>query len=210
MFSKFPYTLYLVISENDCKHNSLLEVAEKAILGGVDIIQLREKNDSTEDFLIKAKGLKEITDKYAIPLIINDNLEVAKAINSAGIHVGNSDIPPSEIREKWHNNKKYIGYSVEYLQQLDNNKTTLSDYLGISPIFSTSTKKDTVTEWGLDGISTIRALTNKPLVAIGNINKNNAKEIIDAGADCIAVVSAICGSKNPEKEAYELKNILLK
>ncbi|WP_315054682.1 thiamine phosphate synthase [Chryseobacterium indoltheticum] len=206
----FPYQLYLVISEKDCLWKDFLEVAKKSILGGVDIIQLREKNTSTEDFFRKALALKEITDKYNIPLIINDNFEVAEKIGSAGIHVGNNDKSPSSLRNELFFKHKIIGYSIEYLSQLESINTELSDYLGISPIFSTDTKKDTVTEWGLEGLSKIKSLTEKPLVAIGNINSSNAASIIKAGADALAVVSAICSTQNPEKAAYEIKNEILK
>ena len=206
----FPYQLYLVISEADCRGKNFLKVAEQAILGGVDIIQLREKNDSTELFLQKARQLIEITDKYNIPLIINDHIEVAEKVNSAGIHVGNSDTPPIQLRQHLFIKNKMIGYSIEHLSQLDNEQTAVSDYLGISPVFKTETKTDTVTEWGLEGISKIRQLTEKPLVAIGNIHLGNAKAVINAGADCLAVVSAICGAEDPQKAAYELKNEILK
>jgi len=202
----FPYQLYLVISEADCKGRNFLEVAKLAILGGVDCIQLREKNDATAEFIQKAKQLKDITDQYNIPLIINDNLEVAQHIQAAGIHVGNKDAKPVDLRKLSFIHDKLIGYSIEYLSQLDNEQTAAADYLGISPVFKTDTKKDTVTEWGLEGIRTIRKLTDKPLVAIGNIHLKNARDIIRAGADCIAVVSAICGAKDPQKAAYELKN----
>lgn len=206
----FPYHLYLVISEAFCQGRNLLEVAEQAILGGVDLIQLREKALAPADFLKLAKQLKEITDKHGIPLIINDNIFVAKEIAAAGIHVGNSDISPVAICEQWNTENKLIGYSIEHLAQLHNENTALSDYLGISPVFTTPTKTDTVTEWGLAGIRQIREQTAKPLVAIGNIHKGNAKAVKAAGADCIAVVSAICAAENPEKAAYELKNELLK
>ncbi|HCN52031.1 MAG TPA: thiamine phosphate synthase [Chryseobacterium sp.] len=206
----FPYQLYLVISEADCRGKNFLKVAEQAILGGVDIIQLREKNDSTELFLQKARQLIEITDKYNIPLIINDHIEVAEKVNSAGIHVGNSDTPPIQLRQHLFIKNKMIGYSIEHLSQLDNEQTAVSDYLGISPVFKTDTKTDTVTEWGLEGISKIRQLTEKPLVAIGNIHLGNAKAAINAGADCLAVVSAICGAEDTQKAAYELKNEILK
>jgi len=207
--SPFPYKLYLVISQADCKHQHFLDVAEQAILGGVDVIQLREKNDVMDTFVRKASQLKEITDKYQIPLIINDNLEVAKKVDAAGIHVGINDITPTEIRNQW-GKTKYGGYSIEYIEQLDSPQVAISDYLGISPVFSTTTKTDTVAEWGLDGIRTIRKLTEKPLVAIGNIYQNNVKSVMNAGADCIAVVSAICSATNPRKAAYELKNEILK
>lgn len=206
----FPYPLYLVISEKDCLGKNFLEVAEKSILGGVDMIQLREKDDSTKDFLYKALQLKEITEKYSIPLMINDSVEVAEKVGSAGIHVGNSDTAPSVLRNHHFFKGQMIGYSIEYLSQLDHKNTELSDYLGISPVFSTVTKTDTVTEWGLEGLAKIRSLTKKPLVAIGNINVTNAAAIMNAGADTIAVVSAICAADDPEKAACQLKNEILK
>ena len=206
----FPYQLYLVISEADCKGKSFLTVAEEAILGGVDIIQLREKNIGTEDFFQKAAHLIEITEQYKVPLIINDHAEVAERLNTAGIHVGNTDAAPTFLRSKPFFNNKIIGYSIEYLPQLDNEETLTADYLGISPVFRTGTKTDTVTEWGLEGIAKIRNLTDKPLVAIGNIHSGNAREVIKAGADCLAVVSAICGAADPRKAAYELKNEIVK
>ncbi len=187
---------------------NFLEVAEQAILGGVDIIQLREKNDDTEIFLQKALQLIEVTNKYNIPLIINDNITVAEKANSAGIHVGNHDMAPTELRPLVED--KIIGYSIEDLTQLDNEQTAVADYLGISPVFKTKTKTDTIIEWGLEGINQIRQLTQKPLVAIGNIQVENAKAVIHAGADCLAVVSAICSAADPQKAAYELKNEIVK
>ncbi len=206
----FPYPLYLVISEADCRGRNFLEVAEQAILGGVDIIQLREKHTTTEVFLQKAEQLMEITDRYHVPLIINDNIEVAQKLNVAGVHVGNSDASPTFLRKQAMISHKIIGYSIEFLSQLENEQTKAADYLGISPVFKTDTKKDTVTEWGLEGIATIRQLTEKPLVAIGNIHLGNVKAVINAGADSVAVVSAICSATNPQQAAFELKNEILK
>ncbi|MCS4305018.1 thiamine phosphate synthase [Chryseobacterium sp. BIGb0232] len=206
----FPYSLYLVISETDCMGKNFLKVAEQSILGGVDMIQLREKNDSTEVFLQKALQLIEITDKYGVPLIINDNITVTEKVNSAGIHVGNSDATPQDLRQRPLINNKIIGYSIEHLAQLDNEQTAAADYLGISPVFKTKTKTDTVIEWGLEGITQIRQITKKPLVAIGNIHLENARAVISAGADCLAVVSAICSAADPQKAAYELKNEIVK
>jgi len=205
----FPYRLYLVLSEADCKRSNYLEVAEQAIKGGVDIIQLREKDLDTERYTEKAMRLKEITDKYGIPLIINDNLETAMNVAAFGIHVGNKDISPTEIRKAWKGCQS-LGYSIEFLEQLQSTEAQAADCLGISPVFSTATKTDTVTEWGLEGIRKIRSLTSKPLIAIGNMNQENAEAVLKAGADCLAVVSAICSADNPEKAAYELKNTLLK
>jgi thiamine-phosphate pyrophosphorylase len=207
---QFPYVLYLVISQEACKGKDMIQVAQQAIRGGVDIIQLREKKASEKLFLQRAKQLRELTEKHNVPLIINDNPNVASQVNAAGIHVGNRDSRPAVLRKKPYFKERIIGYSIEYLSQLDNEQTATSDYLGISPVFRTDTKKDTVTEWGLEGISKIRQLTTKPLVGIGNLDQQNAGSVIRAGADCIAVVSAICGAEDPEKAAYELKNVILR
>jgi len=201
----FPYRLYLVISEEACNGRPLNDVAEMAIHGGVDVIQLREKFDNTETFLQKAISLQNVLSKYNVPLIINDNLQVAMRSQAYGIHVGNSDLPPTVIREGWPQ-CQCLGYSIEYLKQLVNKETLTSDYLGISPIFDTLTKQDTVTQWGLAGLRQIRSITEKPLVAIGNMNAQNAYDVIKAGADCIAVVSAICGAADPEKAAGEIRS----
>ncbi|WP_259014511.1 thiamine phosphate synthase [Emticicia fluvialis] len=206
---QFPYALYLVISEAACVGRSFLTVAEQAIAGGVEIIQLREKTLPTPAFIEKALQLKEITERYGIPLIINDNLAVANAVGAFGIHVGRSDTPPTEIRKKW-GTQLQIGYSIEYLSQLDTAEAETADHYGISPIFATPTKTDTVTEWGLEGLRHIRSLTDKPLIAIGSINQTNAAAIWQAGADSLAVVSAICAAPHPEKAAYELRNLILK
>jgi thiamine-phosphate pyrophosphorylase len=143
-------------------------------------------------------------DRYNVPLIINDNIEVAKAVKTAGIHVGTSDIPPSQIKKLWPE-CGIIGYSIEHLDQLYTPEIEFSDYLGVSPVYSTPTKIDTITEWGLEGILNIRALTNKPLIAIGSMNAGNARNVIRAGADCLAVVSAICGADDPAKAAQEIR-----
>lgn len=206
---QFPYQLYLVISEVACLGRNFMTVAEQAIEGGVEIIQLREKTLDTDTFTAKALQLKEITERYGIPLIINDNLAVANAVNAFGVHVGRSDTPPTEIRTKW-GTQMQIGYSIEYLNQLESPEAVTADHFGISPIFATPTKTDTVTEWGLEGLRQIRRLTDKPLIAIGSINITNAKAVIHAGADSLAVVSAICAAPNPEKAAYELRNEILK
>lgn len=201
----FPYRLYLVLSEQSCLHQNFIRVAEQAVSGGVDIVQLREKKATTAAFIEKALRLQDVLDKHNIPLIINDNVEVAQKVSAYGIHVGNNDPSPSHIRSVWKDCKS-IGYSIEYLEQLKSEEAQLSDCLGLSPVFKTTTKKNTVTEWGLEGIRKIRNLSDKPLIAIGSMNAHNTYDVIKAGADCIAVVSAICGAENPMKAAFEIKN----
>lgn len=205
MQSKFPYRLYLVLSEDACRGRDFVDVAEQAIAGGVDVIQLREKDADTAQFLDKALRLQDRISRYGIPLIINDNLEVAMQSSAFGIHVGCNDISPVRIRSAWRDCAS-LGYSIERIEQLETEDAEASDCLGISPVFQTETKKDTVTEWGLQGIETIRRLTEKPLIAIGNMNVDNVYEVVRAGADCIAVVSAICGAADPSRAAYEIRN----
>jgi thiamine-phosphate pyrophosphorylase len=194
--------LYLVISQEACGARDFLEVAKEAILGGVDTIQLREKSLDHAEFVYRARALHQITLEHNVPLIINDNLEVALEMGAEGIHVGLSDLPPGQIRGKW---KGIIGWSIEYLNQLDSPEIQYTDYVAASPVFSTPTKTDTVTEWGIEGIRKIKSLTSLPLVAIGNVNANNARKILDAGADSLAVVSAICQAEHPRKAASQLK-----
>ncbi|MFL9843447.1 thiamine phosphate synthase [Flavobacterium rhizosphaerae] len=205
----FPYKLYLVIGEEYCHGRDLFWVAEEAVKGGVDLVQLREKHKSTAEFTLIAQKLKRLLDSYNIPLIINDNLNVAMAIGATGIHVGNSDTPPSEIKRLWPE-CQLLGYSIESVEQLDNREIQFADHLGISPVFSTPTKTDTITQWGIQGIGLIHSLTDKPLIAIGRMSASNAYDVINAGAHCIAVVSAICSAENPKQAAIEIKNEIMK
>jgi len=205
MSSDFPYRLYLVVGEEDCNGRDIVWVTEQAIKGGVQLVQLREKHKNFEAFSHTAFRLKDMLEKYNVPLIINDAIEVAKACNAAGLHVGNNDLPPSHVLRQWPQ-CSMLGYSIEYLEQLSNSEIRYATHLGISPVFSTSTKTNTVTEWGLEGITKIRTLTDKPLVAIGSMNVTNACNVIKAGADCLAVVSAICAADDPARAAEAIRN----
>jgi thiamine-phosphate pyrophosphorylase len=207
MKRSFPYALYLILSENGCLDKNFIKVALQAVRGGVDLVQLREKHISETAFIENALRLQDVLSSYSVPLIINDNVEVAMSANAYGIHVGSTDISPLEIRKRWFCCQS-VGYSIEAIDHVDSIAANQSDCLGISPIYKSKTKLDTVTEWGLDGIQKIRTLTNKPLIAIGNMNVTNAYDVVRAGADCIAVSSAICHAENPMKAAYELKNTI--
>lgn len=203
----FPYPLYLVLSEQSCLHHSFLKVAELAIKGGVDLIQLREKKCSTAQFTYRACQLKEVASKYGIPIIINDNLQVAHHIDAAGVHVGTTDVSPSAISNLFPN--KLIGYSIENLTQFQTQEVNYAHHFGISPVFNSATKRDTLAPWGIDGIKQIRLQTQKPLIGIGDMNLKNIKKVLDAGVNSIAVASAICSSKDPYKESILLKELIL-
>ncbi|SEA47679.1 thiamine phosphate synthase [Pedobacter hartonius] len=200
----FNHKLYLVTDQQACLGKDFFKVVESAVKGGVDIVQIREKELQEKDFLKKTLQLKELLDKYNVPLIVNDVLSVAMHGRTAGIHVGNSDLSPVMIRMQWP--ESVLGYSLEHLDQLSTSNAMVADYIALSPVFATPTKQDTIIEWGLDGIIKVRSLTKYPLVAIGNVHAANAAAIIHAGANCLAVVSAICSADDPEKAAAVIRN----
>jgi len=200
-------SLYLVTDRKLAGHRNLLEVVQKAIKGGVTVVQLREKDLSTREFYELGIRAKELLPPD-VPLLIDDRLDLALAIGTDGLHLGQRDLPV-EIARKLLGPPAIIGLSVENLSQLQAAKQLPVDYLAISPVFSTPIKTDTGPAWGLDGLRTARELTCLPLVAIGGINENNAASVIQAGADGVAVVSAICAAPDPEEAARRLKNIIL-
>lgn len=203
---EFPYPLYLVLSEASCRYRQWLQVAELAIRGGVDIIQLREKHLCKGELLRRAIQLKKLTDRHGVPLIVNDLPEIADIIGAWGVHVGRADARPSEIYNKY-SQRLRIGWSVECITQLETSEMDFVHHLGVSPVYRTATKTNTITTWGLKGLHQIRETTNNPLIAIGGINTVNAKKIYQSGADSIAVVSSICGQPDPLEATRKLKQI---
>ncbi|WP_158795447.1 thiamine phosphate synthase [Pedobacter sp. L105] len=203
--SSFKYKLYLVTNQQACRQRDFFDVVEAAVKGGVDLVQIREKELDEKQFLYKTLKLKALLDKYNVPLIVNDSLTIAMQSHAAGIHVGNSDLSPAAVKTKWPD-AGILGYSLEHLDQLKTNNAAISDYIALSPVFSSTTKTDTLIEWGLEGVRLVRSLTDKPLVAIGNIHAGNASALVTAGANCLAVISAICSSDDPEKAAALIRN----
>lgn len=207
MKEKLDLRLYLVTDRALSKGRSLEKVVLAAVQGGVTIVQLREKECTTREFVALAIKVKELLDPLKVPLIINDRLDVALAVKADGIHLGQSDMPYRIAREILGKNA-IIGLSVESIQDAQEAEDMDVDYLGISPVFLTPTKTDLTKELGLDGIRKIKAFSRHKLVAIGGINGSNAKNVIYAGADGIAVVSAICSAENPHDAAKSLLKII--
>lgn len=202
---EFPYPIYLVITESACRYHHWLEVAEQAILGGVDIVQLREKELSVDELLKRAIQLKSLTDTYNIPLVINDFPDIAAHIDAWGVHVGQNDTSPSRIARQYASPPK-IGWSLENMDQLVSSEISGVHHLGVSPIYHTPTKTDTSGAWGLHGLKQLRAATDRPLIAIGGLHVEHVQSVFENGADSVAVVSEICSSLNPKKAAEQLKN----
>ena len=208
MKPRADWTLYAVIDPHACRGRSAQEVARLAVQGGATVVQLRDKECSTREFLALAGSLHEMLTPLGVPLIINDRLDVALAVGAAGVHVGPSDMSPAVARRLM-GEDALIGLSVETEQQALAAAEAGVDYLGVGPIFATSTKVDTASEWGLAGLRRLRSRSRHVLVAIGGVNRSNAAEVVRAGADGIAVVSAICAADEPEAAAAELDRIIL-
>ncbi|MBK5721169.1 thiamine phosphate synthase [Dysgonomonas sp. Marseille-P4677] len=203
----FDLSLYLVTDRSLSLGRPLEDVVEEAVKGGVTMVQLREKDCSTKDFYDLAVRLKACLKQYNIPLIINDRLDIALACDAEGLHIGQSDMPYT-IARKLLGKDKIIGLSVESISDaIDANKLDV-DYIGISPVFSTSTKTDTALAFGLDGVRQISQISEHPSVGIGGINIKNAKDIILAGADGLSVVSAIMSATDPKESAIQLRKII--
>jgi len=199
-------SLYLVTDRSLTMGRDLLWIVEEAVKGGVTMVQLREKECNSRKFVELAIRLKEKLAKYKVPLIINDRADIALACNADGLHIGQSDMP-YPIARKLLGREKIIGLSVENMPQVNEANHLDVDYIAISPVFTTDTKTDTNAPFGLDGIAQVMAVTKHPAVAIGGINLNNAESIMRAGANGIAVVSAICSAARPYQAALELNEL---
>jgi len=187
--------IYLVTDHGACQGKPLESIVSDAASAGVSCVQLREKHAGTRLFLKKAQNLASILAPAKIPLIINDRVDIALAVKAAGVHIGQSDMP-YEYARRLMGPEAIIGLSVETWEDVETAQALDVDYLGVSPVFSTPTKTDTKTPWGLNGLERIKAYSRHPLVAIGGIDASNAQQIMHAGADGIAVVSAICSARD--------------
>ena len=199
--------LYFVTDRGLCGRKPLEEVVIQAVKGGAAYVQLREKDVSTRFFVEEAKRIKKILGKYRVPLIINDRVDIALACGAEGVHIGQEDMPYEIVRQLM-GQKAIIGLSVETWEDVEVSQKLDVNYIGVSPVFATPTKTDTKGAWGLEGLAKIKAFSRHPLVAIGGINESNAREVVETGADCIAVVSAICASSYPEAVARRINDII--
>jgi len=198
--------LYLITDQASLRGRTLADVVLAALQGGVSCVQLREKALATRDFVTLALAVKDLLAPFDVPLVINDRMDVALACGAQGVHLGQSDMPVALARQMLPP-EVFIGLSVESLGDVARAAGQAVDYLGISPVFATPTKTDTAAPWGLAGISQVRALTGLPLVAIGGIHQGNAAEVLQAGADGLAVVSAICSAPDPGLAAQSFTEI---
>jgi thiamine-phosphate pyrophosphorylase len=199
--------VYLVTDRGLCRNRPLPDIVLQAAQGGVAYVQLREKELSTRDFVEEAVAVKKLLAPYQVPLIINDRIDVALACGADGIHIGQEDMPYATARRLM-GEKAIIGLSVETWADVEAAESLDVDYIGVSPVFATPTKTDTKEPWGLEGLKKIKFFSRHPLVAIGGINETNARDVVAAGADCLAVVSAICAADSPEAATRKILNLI--
>ncbi|MBP3226592.1 MAG: thiamine phosphate synthase [Methanobrevibacter sp.] len=197
-------SLYLVTDNSD-DEEKFLKTIEEAINGGVTVVQIREKTADTLDFYNLALKVKEITTKYNVPLIINDRVDVALAVDADGVHVGQSDMPCDITRELIGENK-ILGVSAATIDEAKKAEKDGADYIGTGAVFPTSTKDDAPSITKKD-LKNIVDSINIPVVAIGGINIENAKELKNIGISGLSVVSAIMSADNPKKASEKLLNI---
>lgn len=207
MKRKLDFKLYVITGENYHPGRSMLEVMEAALKGGADIVQLRDKNGSKRDLFEKAKKLKELTNKYGVPLLINDHPDIALAVEADGVHLGQDDMPIAVAR-KIIGPERIIGLSTHRIEQARAAVEAGADYIGVGPVYATGTKpgrQPVTTAY----VSQVAAEITIPWVAIGGITPENSNEVLRAGARRLCAVSAIVGSDDPEAVSRRLKQQIL-
>lgn len=198
------YSLYLVTDRALSLGRSNLEVVQSAVEGGVTLVQLREKEATTREFYEEGLKVGAYLKARDIPLIINDRIDLALALDAAGVHLGQDDMP-IDVARKLLGPRKIIGASVFTLEEAKIAESLGADYLGLSPIFVTETKPELVRQIGIEGIPLLKAAVQIPVVGIGSMSESNAYDAVKAGLDGVAVVSAICSREDPRAAAAAIK-----
>lgn len=197
------YDLCVITTEVPQMNRNHLGMTREAIAGGASVIQFREKQKSTRESFQIAAGLKRLTDQAGIPLIVNDRTDIALAVQAAGVHLGRDDMPPSVAR-KLLGVGRIIGVSASSLDEARRAEKEGADYLGVGPIFATPSKSDAGSPIGCKVLAKIRGEIALPLIAIGGITCDNLDEVIKAGADGVAVISAVALAPEMEKATARL------
>ncbi len=205
MKPRVDYTLYLCTDRELMTTDTVTEAVELAIKGGVTVVQLREKECSGREFLQIAHEVKEITDAYEVPLIINDRLDIAMAVDADGVHLGQKDLPAAVARELL-GPDKIIGVSAWNAELALRAQKDGADYIGAGDVFGTSTKADTH-HVSLQELAKIKRTVKIPVVAIGGVNMENAEKLKGTGIDGVAVISAVLAARDITAAAEELSQV---
>ena len=195
--------LYAVTDRHWLNGRTLTEVVKESLDGGVTFVQLREKTLEDDKFLEEAKELKQLCKEYKVPFVINDNVDIAIAMDADGVHVGQSDMEAGNVREKL-GPDKIIGVSAQTVEQAVLAEQRGADYLGVGAVFPTGSKDDAV-EVSHETLKAICEAVSIPVIAIGGISVNNVSELAGSGIVGIAVISAIYAAEDIKKAAEDLK-----
>jgi len=207
---KLDLTLYLITDDGYLADRDWLKAVEEAIKGGVTVVQYRSKSGTktTCEMYEELIQLRELTKKYGIPLIVNDRVDLALAVDADGVHIGQDDLP-AEVVRKLLGEEKIIGISTHSLEEVEKAKDLPVDYIAFGSIYRTPTKEKPIVV-GVEKLKEAKKVAKKPLVAIGGIMPYNVDEVIKAGADGVAVISAILGFQNTFKAAESMKRAIEK
>lgn len=200
-------SLYVITDHRTARGRDQVDLIAQAIAGGATTVQLRDKELPARDQLALGKRLRDLTRATKTTLIVNDRVDLALAIDADGVHLGQDDLPPTVARSLL-GQDRLIGVSVGDPGQYELVRREGADYVGTGPLALTGTKGDAGAAIGTAGIRAVREITNLPMVAIGGVSSSNAAAAIAAGADGLAVISAILGADNPEQIARELRQIV--
>lgn len=204
---EWDYSLYLVTDRSYIGGRPLVECVEEAIAGGVSLVQIREKTASSREFYELALQIKEVTHKYKVPLIINDRLDIALAIDADGLHLGQDDLPLDVARHLF-GPHKVIGISAGTVEEAVMAERQGADYLGVGAMYATGTKTDAnLVTW--EELKAIKEAVKIPVVAIGGIKHDNAARMMQAGIDGVSVVSALLAAPGI-REASRMMRALIK
>ena len=199
------YELYIITDQRISHGKSHLEVAAAAISGGATVIQFRDKEIRNSEAIEVCHKIHKLTREKGIPFIVNDRVEVARAVDAEGVHLGQEDMSFSSAR-KILGKEKIIGVSVETVGQALKAAKGGADYLGVGPIYPTATKVDAGEALGVARLREIKKAVNLPVVAIGGINEENLEEVLKVGADGVAIISAVVGAPDITQACRKLKN----
>ena len=201
---RIDYSLYLVTNRALSLGRENLEVIRAAVEGGVTLVQLREKEATTREFYQEGVKIRDYLKSKRIPLIINDRIDILLALDADGVHLGPDDMPV-DLARTIVGPDKVIGASVFTTEEARTAESLGADYVGLSPVFVTTTKPELAQQIGIEGIPFIRQAVKIPLVGIGSMSQANAYEAVKAGLDGVAVVSAICSQPDIKSAAAEIK-----
>ena len=200
------WRLYVIVDKAAAKARDLAWITDRAIRGGADALQLRDKAASAHTLIEEAKRCLQVTKAAGVPLIINDRVDVAVAVGADGVHIGQDDLPVSVARQIL-GPGRIIGTSTHSLKQALEADRAGVDYLAVGPIYPTPTKPDS-SSVGASLISQVKAQVQRPIVTIGGIDQTTLSEVLAAGATCVAVVRAVCAAEDPEAAARALKDMM--